>query len=151
MGAACKGMRQGESVMRRSIVLPAIFVAFATAASAQTIVINPNKTGVLPADRPSPVRVSLGISMFVPAPGDDSAQSLKAQGDGRQTIYEAAGHECDLLRATIAESCTLESININVQRVYANQNFGQKVDGYNINGSMNYNIVTKSSGSPGHE
>jgi hypothetical protein len=129
--------------MRRYVVLPAIFLAVATAASAQTIVINPNKTGVLPANRAESVRVSLGISMFVPAPGDDSAQSLKAQSDGRQTIYEAAGHECDILRATIASNCTLESININVQRVFANQNYGQKADGYNINGTMNYNIVTK--------
>jgi hypothetical protein len=129
--------------MRRYALLPAIFLAFATAASAQTIVINPNKSGVLPATGAESVRVSLGISMFVPAPGDDSAQSLKAQEDGRKTVYEAAGHECDILRATIAASCTLESININVQRVFANQNFGQKVDGYNINGSMNYNVVTK--------
>jgi hypothetical protein len=129
--------------MRRYALLPAIFLAFATAASAQTIVINPNKSGVLPATGAESVRVSLGISMFVPAPGDDSAQSLKAQEDGRKTVYEAAGHECDVLRATIAASCTLESININVQRVFANQIFGQKVDGYNINGSMNYNVVTK--------
>jgi hypothetical protein len=128
--------------MHRYAFLSAIFVAFATAASAQTIVINPSKPGMMQG-RPEQVRVSLGISMFVAAPGDDSAQTLKAQEDGRKTVYEAAGHECDLLRATVAASCTLESININVQRVFANQNFGQKADGYNINGNMVYSIVTK--------
>jgi hypothetical protein len=129
--------------MRRYAFLSAIFVAFATAASAQTIVINPSKPGVMAPGRPEQVRVSLGISMFVPSPGDDSAQALKAQEDGRKTVYEAAGHECDLLRAAIAASCTLESININVQRVFANQNFGQRGDGYNINGNVTYSIVTK--------
>jgi hypothetical protein len=129
--------------MRRYALLSAIFVAFTTAASAQTIVINPSRPGIMPPARLEQVRVSLGVSMFVPAPGDDSAQTLKSQEDGRKTVYEAAGHECDILRATIAASCTLDSININVQRVFANQNFGQKVDGYNINGNMTYSIVTK--------
>lgn len=130
--------------MHRYAFLSAILVAVATSASAQTIVINPAKPGVMPpSNRPEQVRVSLGVSMFVPSPGDDSAQSLKAQEDGRKTIYEAAGHECDILRATIATSCTLDSININVQRVFANQNFGQKADGYNINGNMIYTVVTK--------
>jgi hypothetical protein len=129
--------------MRRYALIPVIFIAFAATASAQTIVINPNKSGVVAPARVEQVRVSLGVSMFAPAPGDDSAQSLKAQEDGRKMVYEAAGHECDVLRATIAASCTLESININVQRVTANQNYGQKVDGYNINGNISYSIVTK--------
>jgi hypothetical protein len=81
--------------------------------------------------------------MFVPAAGDDGAQSLKAQEDGRKLLYEAAAHECELLSATIASDCRLESINVNVQRVSANQNYGQKVDGYNINGNMNYRIAPK--------
>jgi hypothetical protein len=133
--------------MRRYVILPAIFLAVATAASAQTIVINPNKTGVLPSTRSAQqVRVSLGVSMFVAAPTDDSQISLKAQEDGRKLIYEAAGHECELLRATIASDCHLDSINLNVQRVNANQNFGQRGDGYNINGNMSYSILTKEDG-----
>ncbi|MGH6985153.1 MAG: hypothetical protein ACREEI_13080 [Stellaceae bacterium] len=87
--------------------------------------------------------MSLGVSMFVTAPGDDSAQSLEAQEDGRKMIYVSAGQECDLLRATIASSCRLESINVNVQHVFGNQNYGSKIDGYNINGSMNYLITAK--------
>jgi hypothetical protein len=119
-----------------------------TTASAQTIVINPDKNH-MPLTAPAavePVRVSLSINMFVPAADDDSAQALKAQEDGRKMIYEAASHECDLIRATIASDCRLESININVQRVPANPNFNPNFAqraGYNINGSMNYRIGVK--------
>jgi hypothetical protein len=130
--------------MLRRILLPLLFTGFATVATAQTIVINPNKTGVLPpTSSAQQVRVSLGVSMFVAAPTDDSEMALKAQEDGRKLIYEAAGHECELLRATIASDCHLDSINLNVQRVNANQNFGQRGDGYNINGNMSYSILTK--------
>ena len=80
--------------------------------------------------------------MFVPTPGNDSAQALKAQEDGRKMVYESAAHECDVLRDVLAKDCQLESININVQHVPANQNFnGARVDGYNINGSINFQIV----------
>jgi hypothetical protein len=49
-----------------------------------------------------------------------------------------------VLRTTIAEDCTIESININVQHVAANQNFAQgRVDGYNINGNVNFRISAK--------
>jgi hypothetical protein len=119
-----------------------------TTASAQTIVINPDKNRMPTAAMAGvePVRVSLSISMFIPASEDDSAQALRAQEDGRKMVYEAAAHECDLLRATIASDCRLESININVQHMPANPNFnpnfGQRA-GYNINGSMNYRIGVK--------
>jgi hypothetical protein len=133
-----------ELAMLRLSLVSVLAAAFATAASAQTIVINPTKSGVLPSPAVQQIRISLGVNMFVPAPGDDSAQSLKAQEDGRRMVYQAAAHECDVLRDTIARDCTLESININVQHVPANQNYGQqKVDGYNVNGSINYNIVPK--------
>jgi hypothetical protein len=120
-----------------------------TTASAQTIVINPDKNHMPSAAAATvePVRVSLSVSMFVPAAEDDSAQALKAQEDGRKMIYEAATHECELLRATVASDCRLESININVQRMPANPNFNpnfaQRAGGYNINGSMNYRIGVK--------
>jgi len=35
---------------------------------------------------------------------------------------------------------------VNVQRVFANQTFGSKVDGYNINGNMSDVIEPKQSG-----
>lgn len=132
----------------RHLLLSAAVVAVAaaasaTAASAQTIVINPNKSGVTPPPTAEQVRITLGISMFVPAPGDDVALMLKAQQDGRKMVYDAAAGECEILRASIARDCTLESININVQRMNANQNFGGRGEGFTINGNMNYRIVPK--------
>ena len=114
-----------------------------TAASAQTIVINPDKNRVQPSATVELVRVSLSINLFVPAAQGDSGEALKAQEDGRKMIYDAAAHECEVLRASIASDCRLESININVQHVFANQNYAQRTDGYNINGSMNYRVGVK--------
>jgi hypothetical protein len=125
------------------VLLSSALLLCVTAASAQTIVINPDKHRMLPSATVAPVRVSLSISMFIPASEDDSAHALKAQEDGRKMIYEAAAHECELLRASIASDCQLESVNINVQRMSANQNFGQRAGGYNVNGSMNYRIGVK--------
>lgn len=132
--------------MRRFVLLPAIFAVFATAASAQTIVINPNRQGMPPPAVPTaqPVRISLSVNIFVPTPSDDSAQALKAQEDGRKMIYESAAHECDVLLDTLAKDCRLESINISVQHLPANQNFnGAKVDGYNIGGNISFQIWPK--------
>lgn len=128
--------------MSRFLLSSAVLLCV-SAASAQTIVINPDKNHVQPSAVVELVRVSLSINLFVPEPQGDSAQALKAQEDGRKMIYDAAAHECDVLRASIASDCRLESININVQHVFASQNFAQRTDGYNINGSMNYRIGTK--------
>jgi hypothetical protein len=133
---------KGVAMLRLSLCC-SVLVALVTAASAQTIVINPNKTGVMPSPAAEQVRISLAINMFVPALASDSAQALAAQENGRKMVYQAAAQECEVLRATIANSCTLESININVQYVAANQNFAQKAEGYNINGSINYRIISK--------
>ncbi len=135
--------------MLRYLALPALVagaIAAATAAPAQTIVINPDRQGMQPPPVPAaqPIRISLSVNMFVPTPGDDSAQALKAQEDGRKMIYEFAARECDVLRDVLANDCRLESININVQHVPANQNFnGAKVDGYNIGGNISFQILPK--------
>jgi len=129
--------------MRRLLFVAVLFTAFASVAPAQTIVINPSKSGEPPPQRAAEqVRVSLGISLFVAVPGDDGAQALKAQEEGRRLVYETAAHECEILRSTIAGECSLETVNVNVQRVAANPNM-QRVEGYNINGSMNYRVTTR--------
>jgi len=133
--------------MLRSFLMPAMLVAFAVSADAQTIVINPaDKSGVLPPAKATtePVRISVGVSTFAPAPSGDGDQALKAQEEGRRMIYEIAGRECAIMRDVLASDCHIESININVQRVSGNQNFnGPKGDGYNINGNISYRIVPK--------
>jgi hypothetical protein len=130
--------------MLRRVLLPIVFTAFATAVAAQTIVINPNKPPMPPGPVAQPVRISVGVNAFVPAPAGDSEQALKAQENGRRLVYQLAANECALLREVLASDCRLESININVQRLSAAQNYVErKVEGYNINGSINYQIVPK--------
>ena len=132
--------------MPRVFLLLPMLIVFAVAADAQTIVINPDKSAVLPPSAASaePVRISVGVSTFVPTPSGDSEQALKAQEDGRRMIYQIAGRECAIMREVLASDCRIDSININVQHVAANRNFNEpKVDGFNINGNISYRISPK--------
>ena len=96
-------------------------------------------------ERPSPnvrqegmVRVQLNLTMFITGPTDDSEEAEKARARSRQALYELAGKECDVLRETIANTCRLENVNINLNR-QAQQN----MQGYNVNGSMAFQITLK--------
>jgi hypothetical protein len=96
-------------------------------------------------ERPSPnlrqegmVRVQLTMQMFIAGPTDDSEEAEKARARSRQALYELAGKECDVLRETIASTCRLENVNINLNR-QAQQN----MQGYNVNGSMAFQITLK--------
>jgi hypothetical protein len=129
--------------MLRLFLTPLLLAGFATAASAQTAAVTPADSSSMPASGQQ-VRVSVAVSTFVAAPTDGSAQSLKVQADGRRKVYELAANECGMLRDILAGDCRLESINVNVQRVSASQNYNQpRVEGYNINGTVNLCIVTK--------
>jgi hypothetical protein len=133
-----------ESGMLRSSVLSFCFVAFATGAFAQTIVINPSKPPIPTGRAAQPVRISIGVNTFVPVPDGDAAQALKAQEEGRRMVYQLAAGECALLREVLASDCRLESVNVNVQRLSAERNYVEpKVAGYNINGTVNYEITPK--------
>jgi hypothetical protein len=78
------------------------------------------------------VRVQVNINTFVPVPSED--QTLKAQEQSRRMIYDLAGHECALLRETIASDCQLATVNVNIQRSQAVQFPGQqRPDGFNVN------------------
>ena len=96
-------------------------------------------------ERPSPnlrqegmVRVQLTMQMFIAGRTDDSEEAEKARARSRQALYELAGKECDVLRETIASTCRLENVNINLNR-QAQQN----MQGYNVNGSMAFQITLK--------
>lgn len=128
--------------MKRVLLLSALF-AFTTAASAQTIVVNPSRQPMMPGAAEQ-VRISLGLNIFLPAPNDDAEQSLKAQEDGRRMIYGLAAHECALLLDVLASECRLESVNVNVQRVPGNQFGGQqKPEGFNVNANIGFRVVPK--------
>jgi hypothetical protein len=88
-------------------------------------------------------RITLSTNRFVPAPSDNSDQASKAEADGRRMIYDLAGHECGILRDTIASDCHIESININIMRLPLNPNATSRPDGFNVNASIVLRIVPK--------
>ena len=130
--------------MKNSLTLASLAAVFATAASAQTIVVKPNEPRPIGPIVAEQVRVSIAVNMFVAAPNDESEQALKAQEDGRRLVYNVAARECDVLRDMLAKDCRLISVNINVQRVNAGQNFNRpRGDGFNINGNVTFRVVPK--------
>ena len=61
------------------------------------------------------VSISVGFSTQMPLP-DMTDQTLAAtQKRGRTFVYRMAREECALLKATIAESCRLTSLNVNAR------------------------------------
>ena len=88
-------------------------------------------------------RITLSTNRFVPAPSDNTDQASKAEADGRRMIYDLAGHECGILRDTIASDCHIESININILRLPPNPNTTSRPDGFNVNASIVLRIVPK--------
>jgi hypothetical protein len=89
--------------MLRFLLLTAFAIASAVGAHAETtIVVNPKDRPVMPMiPGAEQVRVSVGINMFIPLT-DGADQSAKAQEDARRTVYDLAGHECAVLRETVA-------------------------------------------------
>jgi hypothetical protein len=124
------------------LLLSATLAACATTASAQTITVRPNEPSLM-APAVEQARIALSIQTFVPSPNDNSDQTKKAEEDARRTVYDLAGHECAILRDTLAGDCRLESINVNIQRPAPNQNFGQRVEGFNVNANIGFRIVPK--------
>jgi hypothetical protein len=62
-----------------------------------------------------PVNVNVGFSTFLPLP-DLSDQTLAStQTTGRSVIYRLARDECAVLKATIAKTCRLTSVNVSTR------------------------------------
>ena len=86
------------------------------------------------------ITVSIGFNTQMPL-ADTTDQTLAStQKRGRTFVYRMAREECALLKATIAESCRLTSLNVNAQ--LRNQQGNQPVSLY-INGSARYLITLK--------
>jgi hypothetical protein len=129
--------------MMKSIAISACLLAMsATAATAQ----DPNQPvlGVASPLRPGPVRVQSQVSFFVPGPTGESEAAVKVREQARRSVYDMAAHECDLLKQTLARDCKLEIVNANVT---ANRQFNQVVaphlEGWQVNGSMTFQIIAK--------
>ncbi|WP_024340888.1 hypothetical protein [Bradyrhizobium japonicum] len=85
------------------------------------------------------VRVQTSINFFVAGPSGDSEEAQKLRERARRAVYEMAARECDLLREVIARDCRLESVNTSINR----QLGPQQAEGFNINGSMAFQITLK--------
>lgn len=87
------------------------------------------------------VRVQSTISYFVAGPSGDSDEAAKLREKARQSIYTAAAHECDVLKASLASDCKLESVNSNIN---SSRQYGPtQHEGFTVNGSMSFRIILK--------
>ncbi len=86
------------------------------------------------------INVSISFNTQMPL-GDTTDQTLmNTQKRGRTFVYRMAREECALLKAIIAETCRLTSLNVNSQ--LRNQHSNQPVSLY-VNGSARYLITLK--------
>jgi len=122
----------GQSLLL-STMLVAAFAATAVAEDDTSYVAAPD----------GQAHITLNTDRFVPAPSNTSEQASKAEADGRRMIYDLAGHECGILRDTIASECRIQSININILRLPASQNSAPRPDGFNVNASIVLRIGPK--------
>jgi hypothetical protein len=87
------------------------------------------------------VRVQSTVSFFVPGPSGESSEAEKLREKARQSIYATAARECDLLKATLASDCRLESVNSNIN---SSRQYGSaQQEGFMINGTMTFRITLK--------
>ena len=89
------------------------------------------------------VRVQNNISFSVTGPTGDSDEGQKLREKAHRSVYELAGHQCDLLREVLAKDCRLESVNVNINATTARQFNQQQPEGLNVNGSMSLQITLK--------
>jgi hypothetical protein len=126
-----------EAAMSRTgLVLAALVLLSVGGANAQTVVIQ-QRPGA--PDQKNEVRVQVNVSFFVPGTVNGTEASLKSQEQARQSLYESAGHECEVLKATLASECRLETLGVNVNRNYGNpQN-----EGFTATGNFAYKVTLK--------
>jgi hypothetical protein len=123
-------------MLRSSVIAVALlgFMAGPSAAQLEKV----NRVALMPS-MARDVRVTVSMNFFVPAPMSDKDAAVKAQEDARAVLYQSASRECEILRASIASDCRLESINVSI-----NRNYGQhQPDGFNANGNFSYRITSK--------
>jgi hypothetical protein len=90
--------------------------------------------------QPDATRVQVSVSFFIDDDAKDIAKSTKLAEETRQKFYEMAGHECELLKSTVASECKLDNVSININR---QQNYAQKREGFTATGMFVYRISPK--------
>lgn len=89
------------------------------------------------------VRVQNNISFFVSGPTGDSEEAQKLREKAQRSVYQIAGHQCDLLRDVLAKDCRLESVNVNINAANVRQFNQQQPEGLNVSGSISLQITLK--------
>ncbi|HWM81473.1 MAG TPA: hypothetical protein VNQ56_05360 [Pseudolabrys sp.] len=84
------------------------------------------------------VRVQIAVNFFIPGPSDDSEGSRQAQENARRSLYERAARECELMKATLASECRLQSVNVSI-----NRQFNQPLEGFAASGRFTFVITPK--------
>jgi len=121
---------------RISLTIAALALLSIGGAQAQTVVIQ-QRPGA--PDQKNEIRVQVNVSFFIAGSVNGTESSLKSQEQARQSLYESAGHECEVLKATLASECRLETLSVNVNRNYGNpQN-----EGFTATGNFVYKVTLK--------
>lgn len=123
-------------MVRQSIIVAVAAFVLAGPSAAQQIVIQQRPGGGEPKGE---VRVQVNMNFFVSAPTNDTEASVKAQENARRVLYDRAARECDLLKATLASECRLESVNVNMNRNYG----GSQPEGFNASGNFTFKVTLK--------
>ena len=123
-------------MFQRSIMAAIAAICLVAPSGAQQLVIQQRPGG---SDLRGEVRIQVNMNFFVTAPTSNTEAAVKAQENARRVLYDSAGRECELLKAVIASECRLESVNVNMNRNYGNQ----QPEGFNANGSFAYRVTLK--------
>jgi hypothetical protein len=87
-----------------------------------------------------PVNVNVGFNTQVPLPDLREETLAAAQRAGREYVYRLGLGECALLKAIIAKTCRLTSLNINTQ---IQQHNNAQPPRLHINGNATFTISLK--------
>ena len=87
-----------------------------------------------------PVNVSVGFNTQMPLPDLSEATLAAAQKAGREYLYRLGREECALLKAVIAKTCRLTSLNVNTQIQQQRHNAQPML---HINGNATFTIGLK--------
>jgi hypothetical protein len=134
-------MKPSKQLIAASVSLLFLIAPAVAQTPGQRIILE--QSGSLPRQEGN-VRVQTSINIFVPGPTGDSEDAQKLRDRAQRAVYEMAARECDLLREVLAKDCRMESVSLNLTRQNGQQQFGQQQqEGYNVNGSMNFQITPK--------
>jgi hypothetical protein len=91
-----------------------------------------------------PTIVSVQYMVRLPLKTDDIAEQQRVMEDGRKQLYEIGARECGAILATLASSCTLQSLNVQTN-LYRQRNEDNAIT---LTANAQYQIELKGGGAP---